>query len=167
MTDRRDLDGSSSICIDRQFSPISYHWFRTDADRRLIDEVNAAIDPLGLDQADRERLIGEFAARMGRLERGLLIPRKHIKGPMESATNLEVFEVRAGIEVRENEAAELRAYHVEPRQLARVGGSTIVGLHVHAKDVNPSININAAQDREIQKAVDRYFSGRSSWWGLS
>lgn len=90
-----------------------------------------------------------------------------MKGPMESVTNLEIYEVRASAEVGENgDTVELRAYHIEPRKLASKGGSTIIGLHVHGKDVDPTIDINAAQDAHLQTAVDRYFAGVSTRWGL-
>ncbi|MFV9424944.1 hypothetical protein [Microbacterium sp. S1037] len=64
MTERRDLDGSSSICVNPAYSPINYHWYRADPARRLIDEVHAVIDGMGVDQGIRDRLIGDFTARM-------------------------------------------------------------------------------------------------------
>lgn len=167
MTDRRDLDGSSSICVNPAYAPITYHWFRRDPARRLVDEVSTAIDAMGVDDSARDRLIGDLSARLLRLETGRLVPRKHIKGPMESVTNIEIFEVRASAEVGEDETIELRVYHVEPRKLARKGGSVIVGLHVHGKNLNPAISINAAQDAELQIAVDRFFAGATTRWGIS
>ena len=114
---------------------------------------------------DRDRLIGDFTGRMLMLVRGDLRPRVHIKGPMQSVTHLEVFEVRAGVSFGEDSRAELRAYHVEPRQLTRTGGSIVVGLHVHEKDLSEGVDVGAAQDRQIDVAVARYFAGKDGWWG--
>jgi hypothetical protein len=71
-----------------------------------------------------------------------------------------VLEVRAD-GVKANRDVEVRQYHAEPAELP----FAFVGLHVHEKVTDPARDINALQDLEIDRAVYRYDSGRSSRWG--
>lgn len=159
----RKGDGSTSICTQPRYALIDYHWYRHDPSRRLIDELHLIIHGLGLSQLERDALVGEFRSRMLALAQGRLTPVKHVKGPMGSVTNLEIFEVRFGID-RGDGRLEMRIYHVEPRKLARPGGSTVIGVHLHHKRTS-GVAVNRAQNRELQAAAARFHTGRASNWG--
>ncbi len=110
-------------------------------------------------------MVGEFRALLRSLQSGLLLPIEHIKGPMESVTDIIIFEIFTNTEVAGGATFAVRAYHVEPKSLRRKPGSTVVGLHVHAKDLSDTATVYALQDVELQVARDRHFEGVDSLWG--
>ncbi|MDO9398384.1 MAG: hypothetical protein Q7T71_17705 [Herbiconiux sp.] len=159
-------DGSSSVCTKPECAPIHYHWYRFEARITLIDSVKYAVEAEGLTGEDVDRILGEVRARLLALVDGLLTPIVHIKGPMETVTDLWVYEIRAGIEIGEGTNFAVRVYHVEPSKLRSTHGTTVVGLHLHAKDLDgTSKEIRDLQDAELQVARDRYFKGQGSSWG--
>ncbi|GAA2540739.1 hypothetical protein GCM10009860_21920 [Microbacterium mitrae] len=163
-----DGDGSSSICTQPPFRPISYHWYggAASAYTAVWPAVRAVIDGISMPEIDRERLRGETRARLVALKNGTLTPVRHIKGPMHTVTDIDVYEVRSGTDYGEDLTAQVRIYHSEPTSLQRPPhGSTIVGLHVHEKAIEPGQDPNAAQDVALQIARDHYYEGRSTNWG--
>lgn len=162
---RGDRDGSKSICTKPEHHPIRYHWHSEVPGERVIDAVRKLVASIVMPPLDRDRLVGEMLGRLRALKRGELVPRLHIAGPMETATNLELFEVRGGVDFSLKSTAQIRVYHVEPRSLRRAGGSTVIGLHCHHKVTDAGANINDLQDAEIQKACQRFADGRPTWWG--
>lgn len=160
-----ERDGSRSICTKPEFGPIYYHWYRRDANRSLIATVRQITVDEGLSTEDAARVVGEFRALLKSLQAGLLLPIEHIKGPMETVTDLIIFEIFTNTEVHGGATFAVRAYHHEPKHLKRKPASTVVGLHVHAKDLSDPATIYALQDAELQVARDRYWDGISSSWG--
>lgn len=171
MTQLEDPDsGASSICADIEYAPILYHWYpRHDGEtpraafRQLLSDAGVPVD-------DADRFTGEMVATMGALRMGRLHPLHGVKGPMRNEKRIQLFEVRhsyllhvAGSPDRE---LHIRFYHVEPKKLARKsGGSTVIGLHMHLKDIS-SDTVDDEQDTEIQAAAQRFYDGLQSWWGL-
>lgn len=160
-----ERDGSKSICTKPSYGPIHYHWYRKDQHRSLIATVRQIAVDEGLSERDVARVVGEFRALLLSLIGGKLKPIEHVKGPMASVTDLVIFEVFTNTEVHGGVRFAVRAYHVEPRPLRRPGGSTVVGLHVHAKDLSDEATINTLQNVELQIARKRYYHGKSSNWG--
>ncbi|MHA6694672.1 hypothetical protein [Homoserinimonas sp. A520] len=164
MASELDRSGSRSICCDPLSAPIAYHWYQLDDEPSLISAFRSILASEGIGDVDRDRFIGEFRSRIIRAQNGRLRPVDNVKGPMETETRFEMFEIRWRFEFGPDfdEALELRvrAYHVEPKRLRRANGSTIVGLHIHKKTTTE------AQDTEIQVASQRYFSGHPESWGL-
>ncbi|CAQ03025.1 hypothetical protein CMS2954 [Clavibacter sepedonicus] len=130
-----------------------------------MTEIRELAAAEGLPSGDIDRLVGEFRARGRALVQGRLVPVRHVKGPMQSVTDLDVFELRAMVEYGESLEAHVRVYHVEPVRLRQPGGTTIVGLHVHLKNLSDPATVRAHQDSELQIARSRYHSGRTSSWG--
>lgn len=159
-------DGSRSICTQEKYAQIHYHWWRIDPKRSLMEEVRDIVANIPMAQIDRDLLMAQVRTRMTDLVRGQLEPIKHIKGPMGSVKNLQVFELRCGIDLPGNKTVQIRIYHVEPKKFRIVGGSTVVGLHFHEKVVKTTSRATQrAQDREITKAAKRYHQGAESGWG--
>lgn len=158
-------DGSRSICTKKDFCPIHYHWYRDDRDLSLLETVREIARDAGLASVDVDRVVGEARGRFRALRQGLLRPIAHIKGPVEEVTDIDIFEVRVNTEVGGGVEFALRVYHAEPRRLRRSPASTIVGLHVHAKDLSDPAKVRPLQDAEIREARRRYHEGRSGWWG--
>ncbi|AMB59182.1 hypothetical protein AWU67_10260 [Microterricola viridarii] len=115
---------------------------------------------------DRDRFVGEFRAKIRKAQEGRLRPIENVKGPMREETRLELFEIRWRFEHGADGDLRVRAYHNEPKRLQLVEGSTIVGLHLHKKNVDDDADVDALQDAEIATASDRYFLGRTIDWGL-
>lgn len=131
----------------------------------LVHEVRSLATAEGVPDTDVSRLVGEFRARGRALVRGELTPIRHIKGPMRTVRDIDVYELRAGVEYGEGLQIQVRAYHVEPSSLARQPGSTVVGLHVHVKDLSDPATVDVKQDIELQIARDRFHTGRTTRWG--
>lgn len=102
---------------------------------------------------------------MRALVRGQLVPVRHVKGPMETVTDVDVYEVRANVEVHGGRTFAVRLYHTEPRKLRRKPGSTIVGVHVHAKDLSTPSDVWDKQNVQLQVARKRVHGGRKTSWG--
>ncbi|WP_153302185.1 hypothetical protein [Microbacterium foliorum] len=160
-------DGSTSICTQPAFAPIRYHWYGDDEHDKVFPAVRAIIDAIEMPTIDKERLRQEMAARLRALQRGELVPIRHVVGPMDTVKGLDVFELRGGVEHGESDTTQVRVYHVEPSKLQSTGGSgsVVVGLHAHHKMIEAGVDPNDAQDVELQKARKRYFDGQSDAWG--
>lgn len=117
-------------------------------------------------ELDRDRFVGEFRARMRQAVAGLLKPVDNLKGPMREETRLELFEIRWRFEHGDTEELRVRLYHAEPRTLQRPSSAVAVGLHIHKKNVDRGVDVNAAQDAEIARASDRFYEGRPDFWGV-
>lgn len=162
-----DNDGSKSICTQPSFATIYYHWFGEEGLAKVIPAVRAIVDGIAMPEDDKIRLKGEMAARFVALSKGELMPIRHIAGPMDTVTGIEVFEVRGGVEFGVSDTAQVRVYHVEPRELQHDdgSGSVVVGLRAHHKVVTAGVDPNIAQDLELQQARQRYFHGKAGNWG--
>jgi hypothetical protein len=161
-------DGSTSICTSEKLAPIRYHWYARGTALTFAQALQELLAGAGIDDADQDRVLGEVAARMKRLVRGQLVPVHHVKGPMETVKGIDVFEVRSRVELGDDISDVLvRAYHVEPNTFQRTGGSVVIGLHLHLKDVSDEAEVRAKQDDELQLARDYFFEGRASKWGVA
>jgi hypothetical protein len=160
-------DGSTSICTQPSYATIFYHWFGDDSFAQVVPAVRAVVDAIPMPEEDRIRLKGEMTARFIALSKGDLQPIRHIAGPMDSVSGIDVFEVRGGVEFGETDTAQVRVYHVEPKELQHddASGSVVVGLRMHHKVITPGVDPNIAQDAELQKARERYFYGKPGNWG--
>ncbi|WP_156463811.1 hypothetical protein [Curtobacterium sp. Leaf154] len=175
MTDGKvQSDGSASVCTKEDCAPIRHHWYasdgtqehRTVAGQNVAQALRQLLTEAGLEGEDRDRVMGEVSARMKRLVQGKLLPIHHVKGPMETVTGIDLFEVRTQVYRGEGiDEVLVRVYHVEPVDLTQVGGSTVVGLHMHLKDVSDPKQVRSRQDEELQHARKRYFEGRGGKWG--
>ncbi len=153
------------MCTKPEYAPIRYHWFALTPGRSFAAELRDMLTEAGLAGGDRDRVFGEVAARMRALTRGQLAPIRHVKGPMDTVKGIDVFEVRVRTDRGDLDDVLVRVYHVEPSRLAHLGGSTVVGLHAHVKDVSDAALVMTRQDAELQVARDRYFEGRDTAWG--
>lgn len=159
-------DGSTSICTSEEHAPIKYHWYPRGRENTFAQALRQALSDAGIDGGDRDRVAGEVAARMKRLVRGQLLPVHHVKGPMESVTGIDVFEVRSRSELGDDvNDVLIRVYHTEPIDFQRIGGSLVVGLHLHVKDISDEGAVRLKQDSELQIARENFFEGRTSNWG--
>ena len=160
--------GSASVCAREEFSPIRYHWYPLAAES-FAQALRVMLAGSGLTPADQSHVFSEVAARMKKLARAQLRPIHHVKGPMETVTGIDVFEVLVRGEVGEDEDHDVlvRVYHAEPTKLRQLGGSTIIGLHMHIKDVSEPAQVRPKQNEELQVARKRYFAGRPAQWGLT
>lgn len=161
-------DGSASICAREEFAPIRYHWYPLNGET-FAQALRAMLAASGLAPTDQSHVFSEVGARMKKLALAKLRPIHHVKGPMETVTGIDVFEVLVRGEVGEEADPDVlvRVYHAEPTKLRGVGGSTVIGLHMHVKDVSDPAQVRQRQDEELQKARKRYFDGRSTQWGLT
>lgn len=161
-------NGSASVCAREEFAPITYHWYARDGET-FAQALRAMLAGSGLAPDDQSHAFSEVAARMKKLARAELRPIHHVKGPMETVTGIDVFEVLVRAEVGEVDDPDVlvRVYHAEPTKLRELGGSTIIGLHMHVKDVTDEATVRLKQDGELQKARRRYFDGQSARWGLT
>jgi hypothetical protein len=160
-----DNDGSKSLCTKHEFCPIHYHWYRDESNRSLLEEIRQLAVDAGLTSRDVSRVVGEARGRLRSLRQGLLKPVEHVKGPMETVTDIDIFEVRVNVEVAGARNFAVRVYHVEPRTLRRRPASTIVGLLVHAKDFSDPTKVRDEQDAELAAARQRFHDGRATNWG--
>ncbi|MCS6586975.1 hypothetical protein NYQ25_18560 [Curtobacterium flaccumfaciens pv. flaccumfaciens] len=168
-SDSEDVrDGSASICTHEEFAPIRYHWYPHNGET-FAQALRVMLAVSGLAPNDQSHVFSEVAARMKKLALGKLRPTHHVKGPMETVTGIDVFEVIVRSEVGEDEDPDalVRVYHAEPTKLRERGGSTIVGLHMHVKDVTDPAQVRRKQDKELQEARRRYFDGQPSQWGFT
>lgn len=157
--------GESSICCDPDRAPIGYHWHHTEDEPTLMNAFKSLLESEALIQIDRDRFVGEFRSRLIKLSEGALKPIHNIKGPMRFERRLSIFELRWRWDFGDGKTLRVRLYHAEPRILQR-RETWVVGLHLHKKAIDDSLNVNADQDAEIAIASDRFFEGRSSLWGL-
>ncbi len=120
----------------------------------------------GLSAIAQSHVFSEIGARMKTLQKGQLRAVQEVKGPVDTVTGLDLFEVRVRGEVGEDADSDVlvRIYHAEPTKLRSLGGSTVIGLHMHIKDVSDPAKVRERQDEEMQKARERFFAGRSTFW---
>lgn len=161
-------DGSASICTHEEFAPIKYHWYPHNGET-FAQALRAMLAASDLAPSDQSHVFSEVAARMKKLTLAKLRPKHHVKGPMETVTGIDLFEVLVRTEVGEDEDPDalVRVYHAEPTKLRERGGSTIVGLHMHVKDVTDPAQVRRKQDEELQEARRRYFEGQRTQWDLT
>jgi hypothetical protein len=165
MTDDSSSDGSSSVCTKQEYSPVHYHWYRKNDGLSILESVQRICANAGLGADDTSRMIGEVRARLWSLLRGQLVPKEHIKGPVATVTDISLYEVRASIEINEQSTFAMRFYHVEPVDMQRQPGATVILLHIHAKDLSDPATVNELQNKELQFARFRFHDGRTSSWG--
>lgn len=161
-------DGSASICAHAEFAPIRYHWYPHNGET-FAQALRAMLAASNLAPNDQSHVFSEVAARMKKLALAKLRPKHHVKGPMETVTGIDVFEVLVRSEVGEDTDPDalVRVYHAEPTKLRERGGSTVVGLHMHVKDVTDPAQVRRKQDVELQEARKRYFEGQRTRWGIT
>ncbi|WP_141651221.1 hypothetical protein [Microbacterium sp. 3J1] len=152
--------GEESITADPDFAPINYQWFPRFEGDTVLKALDETLANIGLELPDVERFRGEIRATMAQLRRGGLEPLHGVKGPMRSEPRLQLFEVRcsylARLSATKSREVHVRFYHLEPKRWARKGGSSVLGLHVHWKDIDSS-TVDDEQDAEIAIAADRFY----------
>ncbi|NQX22717.1 hypothetical protein [Curtobacterium sp. VKM Ac-2852] len=166
MSDPQDArDGSASICTHDEFAPIQYHWYSHSGETFAV-AVRQLLAASGLTEDAQSHVFSEVGARMKMLRKGQLREVHHVKGPVDTVTDIDLFEVRVRGEVGEDDHSDVlvRIYHTEPTKLRSLGGSTVIGLHMHIKDVSDPAKVRERQDEEMQKARDRFFAGRPTSW---
>lgn len=116
----------------------------------------------------------EFRKRIQLAASGLATPVGHVKD-IGNSPIVPMFELRWDREIRVTEVDErgrqsfriikVRLLHAEPPQF----GLCAVGLHAHEKLIfpNEARRTRAAQDAEIEVAVERYNTGYASRWGFT
>ncbi|MDB6425944.1 hypothetical protein [Curtobacterium sp. 20TX0008] len=166
MSDPEDArDGSASICTREEFAPITYHWYPHSGETFAV-AVRQLLAASDLSKDAQSHVFSEVGARMKLLRKGRLREVDHVKGPIDTVTGLDLFEVRVRGEVGEDDDSDVlvRIYHAEPTKLRSLGGSTVIGLHMHIKDVSNPAKVRERQDEEMQKARQRFFKGRPTSW---
>lgn len=166
MSDPEDArDGSASICTHEEFAPIRYHWYPYSGETFAV-AVRQLLAASGLSKDAQSHVFSEVGARMKMLQKGQLREVHHVKGPIDTVTGLDLFEVRVRGEVGEDANSDVlvRIYHAEPMKMRSLGGSTVIGLHMHIKDVSDPAKVRERQDEEMQKARARFFAGHSTAW---
>lgn len=158
-------DGSTSICVDEQFAPIRYHWYPRHGET-FAEALREMLADSGLSEVAQSQVFVDVAGKMRGLVRGQLRPVLHVKGPVASVTGIDVFEVRVRSQIGDEDGADVlvRIYHAEPLKLQTTEGSTVIGLHMHIKDISDPAQVRARQNAELQQARSRYFEGRPSNW---
>lgn len=114
----------------------------------------------------------EFETRLKRAELGQLQPPDELKSVQHGGALVRFFEIRwsglavaeQGLDGRPRESrVDVRLYYAEPPQFSLV----ILGLHCHEKLVTGSDGeIKAAQNAEIDRALECYARGMAERWGI-
>ncbi len=119
-------DGSASICTREEFAPIAYRWY--------AQAVRALLAATDLSAEARSHVFSEVGATMKLLRRAQLRPVQHVKGPTETVTGIDVFEVRVRGEVGEDDDSDVlvRICHAEPTR----GRSSTAVLQVLAPAID-------------------------------
>lgn len=156
--------------------PVTFYWFEcTNRAHRAaaVAALLAAIDgPCRLRSPYRTAMAkAEFDGRLQQAEQGRLKPVDHVK-TIDSYPQIDMFEVRwDSIPVVERGAGGQQVYRTVLVRLYYFElpdrGVAVLGCHAHEKTTDESNRENtAAQDAEIERAVQLYATGMASHWGI-
>lgn len=163
----QEPDEVTSILCEPENAPITYHWYYEPPELNLVQAFFAILAEAGVTGDLHTALFGEFRQRLDQAGFGSLRPIAHIKGPMDAEKrHLDIFEIVFDWDLPSGEMLHVRIYHAEPKALQSKTRKTVVGLHIHRKIVAEGEDINALQDAEIAKAVEKYMRGVRGKWGL-
>ena len=159
-------------------APLTFRWFgfpvaHLGQDTRVARSIFLAVVFEGRESTSNdERLMAgaEFSERLALASNGKLRAPREVR-PINPGYDPPLFEIRwqgfpsrrpAAAGIRANDPTLVRMYFSEPTVLP----AYFIGHHIHRKKLSPQHLIRVLQDAEIGVAMNFYYQGEVTRWGI-